>query len=394
MSSHSAAASAVGYLYQVKWALLEVLRAASSRPDQAISLERIEDVGWEQEGDPVRLLQLKHHQVSASSVSDKDDDVWRTIRGWLEAPTVPGANPPDLYLVTTQTAAVGSALEALRPPGRDTDLAGERLLKAARTSTAQGTKATRRRFVDLLPDDRGALVARIHVLDGAPRAEDIDELVRQELIFALPMGHETTFLDLLWAWWYAVALDMLQDRRTSIRAIDVHGKVNDLRDDFTREALPTLVSIPGDEEEVELTSRHADQPFVHQLRWVDTPDIILQKAVVDYYLAVDQTRRWVEDSLIGLHELERFEKRLRDEWQRRLAWRLSKLPVGASEDAKVELGRDLFEEMMEQTRVRVRERYDEPFFARGKYNELADRGRVGWHPDFEERLAELLLDAS
>lgn len=394
MSSHSAAASAVGYLYQVKYALLEVLRVATSRPDRAISLERIEDVGWEQEGDAVQLLQLKHHQASASSVSDKDDDVWRTIRGWLDAPTAQSAHPPDLYLITTQTATPGSALEALRPPSRNTDLAGERLLKAARTSTAQGTKDTRRRFSELSSDQRAALVARIHVLDGAPRVENIDELVRQHLNFVLPTGHEATFLDLLWAWWYAVALDMLQDRRTSIRSMAVSTKISDLRDDFTREALPTTVSFPSDEGEVDLAILHAGQPFLHQLRWVRTPDVILQKAVVDYYLAVDQTRRWVDDNLIGLHELEEFERRLRDEWQRELAWNLSDLSPDADEETRMILGRELFRVMMTQTRVRVRERYDEPFFARGKYHELADRGRVGWHPDFEERLAGLLLDAS
>lgn len=51
-SPHGAAASAVGYLYQVKWALLEVLRRAHDRPDHAISLEKLDDVAWEARGLP------------------------------------------------------------------------------------------------------------------------------------------------------------------------------------------------------------------------------------------------------------------------------------------------------------------------------------------------------
>jgi hypothetical protein len=138
-SSHGAAASAVGYIYQIRWALLEVLRAAHERPDQAISIEKLEDVAGEQHDSPVRLLQLKHHQVSAGAVGDMDDDVWRTVRVWLDSPLAAGVDPPDLYLVTTQIAADRSALEALRPPDRD----------PAQASRTQGTKSVRHRFLEL-----------------------------------------------------------------------------------------------------------------------------------------------------------------------------------------------------------------------------------------------------
>lgn len=44
----------------------------------------------------------------------------------------------------------------------------------------------------------------------------------------------------------------------------------------------------------------------------------------------------------------------------------------------------------ERSNVRLRA-YDEPFFTHGKLHELADDGRVGWHPDFQARLEALLL---
>lgn len=184
---------------------------------------------------------------------------------------------------------------------------------------------------------------------------------------------------------------MLQGGRASVSATTVSGQVSDLRDDFARGGLPTLVPVVGPEEETALTAQHADRPFVHQLRWVHTPDAILQKAIVDYYRAVTQTAAWVEDDLIGLHEIEDFEHHLKDEWQRELAWRLDELPPDASDDVKIAIGKELLRSALAQTRVRVRERYDDPFFSRGKYHELADDGQVGWHPDFESRLADLLL---
>lgn len=318
-------------------------------------------------------------------------DLWRTLRVWMDSIEVASADLPDLYLVTTQTVAAGSALDALHPNGRDPDRAETLLLQAAANSTAKETEKSRNQFIELTSEVRHRLVERVYVLDNAPPIEDIDSLVRHELVYGLPQDHEDTFLSLLWAWWYSVALDMLQGRRQAVRGTDVAAKVSDLRDDFSRERLPTLVPTPTTEEESDLAAAHTDRPFVHQIRWVNAPQRILEKAVVDYYRAVIQTRLWLEDDLIGLHELEEFERRLKDEWEREMAWLTSALPDEADEETRAAVGRELLHRVLNQTVIRVRERYDEPFFHRGKYHEMADVGEVGWHPDFEARLSDLLL---
>ena len=46
---HDAAASAVGYIFQAQWGLLEVIQAAADRPDRLMSFERIDDIAWETE---------------------------------------------------------------------------------------------------------------------------------------------------------------------------------------------------------------------------------------------------------------------------------------------------------------------------------------------------------
>jgi hypothetical protein len=73
---HNASASAVGYLYQVNWCLIELLESASTRPDQAISLETHDDVAWEESGSPVELLQSKHRKHSAHSPVVMDGTVF------------------------------------------------------------------------------------------------------------------------------------------------------------------------------------------------------------------------------------------------------------------------------------------------------------------------------
>jgi hypothetical protein len=85
--------------------------------------------------------------------------------------------------------------------------------------------------------------------------------------------------------------------------------------------------------------------------------------------------------------------RLRDEWERAFADMLDDLDNeadSADEETKARLGRALLRRLTDSTAVTVRRRYNDAFFARGKRHELADVGRVGWHPDFERRLEDLL----
>jgi hypothetical protein len=110
---------------------------------------------------------------------------------------------------------------------------------------------------------------------------------------------------------------------------------------------------------------------VHQLKWVGIPARLIQKAVIDYYRAYAQTSRWIDDDLIGIEELEAFEARLRDEWEREYEWMVTELPADADESAKRRAGLRLLRETLDRTGIRVRERYDQAFFCRGKHGEAA-----------------------
>jgi hypothetical protein len=104
---------------------------------------------------------------------------------------------PTLTLVTTETAAEGSAAAALRPGPMRGPAEARRLLEAAaRESTAQGSQDIRQLFLDLPAADRAVFVERIHVLDGAPSiGHALEEELRRALYLVLPKDHEQTFID-------------------------------------------------------------------------------------------------------------------------------------------------------------------------------------------------------
>ncbi|GAB3066372.1 hypothetical protein GCM10027186_17950 [Micromonospora schwarzwaldensis] len=391
--SHSAAPNAVGYQHQTWWALVELLGSGVDRPDASISLELHDDVAWEADNNPTHLLQVKHHQLTHRALTDTSPDVWRTLKVWMDTATPGDTSGPQLLLITTQTAADGTAIAALRPETLDEKTALIGLEAVARETTSQQTKTAREQFLELSPADRRAFLTRIRVIDGSPHIHDVPALVRTHLHWALPTGHEELFLAMIWRWWDEQALAMLQGRLSSLDVGVARSAIADIRDQFTSESLPTMVELLDVDGET-VAAEYRTHTFVQQMQWVAYPPRNLQKAIVDYYRAYVQTVRWLDEDLIGVAELNRFEAELVDEWDREFDWMLDTLDDDADEAAKQEAGKQMLRQLLAQTGISVRARYNEPFFVRGKRHVLADAGRIGWHPDFESRIERLLQVAA
>ena len=67
---HSAYASMTGYLFQARYALLRGLEEGRHYPGYALSIERFDDVAFEDDGGPFELIQTKHQVLPQSSVGD------------------------------------------------------------------------------------------------------------------------------------------------------------------------------------------------------------------------------------------------------------------------------------------------------------------------------------
>jgi len=406
MAGHGAAASAAGYLYQTDWALVDLLRKAHSRPDHAITLELHDDVAWTDvdTNDPLELLQVKLHMTSASAgLGDMAPDIWKTLKIWMDRPDVGDLQGPELSLVTTSIATEGTAAYALRPSTRDAELALERLLAAAQESQAVDTQPSRDAFMGLDPSVRMNLLGRVRVLDGQMPVEDLETRIREALTWGLPPGAQAQdrFVAQVWNYWRSVAVDMLAGRRASVSVSQVSTWVRELRDKYTTENLPTTVPLSSVTEE---HIRFYDGArFVMQLDLIKYASNALRTAIIDYHRAVTQETEWLSDNLLDIQELRSFEDELRFEWTREFETMVQDLELDAlspedAEDTKQRAGRDLLNYLLKSTAVTVRAHYNEGFYARGKRHELAghddDTRRIGWHPDFVERLEALATGVS
>ena len=385
--TYSASDAMTGYLFQSRYALLRALQEAKSSAGLSISIERFDDVAFQQDAAPVELIQTKHHG-SPANVSDKSVDVWKTLRIWMdliENDPLTAANTRFVFL-TTETAPAGSALSLLRPSPetRGASSAAQLLLAAAAGSNNQTTKSAREDFLALPATDRDLLVNNIWVFDQAPDIHNVRVEIEQELFYSAPPGQVETFTDYLEGWWFARVVQALSDEaNAAIPLTAVQNKIHELRDDFTTHRLPLdpdiddmpeVTSLPGDE-----------RPLVRQMRLIDLGENEALSALHDYYRAFEQRSRWARESLLLDGEADRYDKSLWDAWRRRFLGAVGDLPTTCSTAEKEHAGRFVFRWARNYQKP-LRNR-DEIWLSSGSYQILADALRVGWHPDYQELMA-------
>lgn len=368
-----------------------------------MTLELHDDVAWtshDDATDPRELLQIKlHATTTAAGLGDMAVDMWKTLQVWMDRPDSTDPQGPDLNLVTTSVAVAGSAAHALRPQTRDVGAALEKLVAAARNSDNEQTKSARDAFLAMGEVDAISLLERVRVLDGQIPPEDLDSAVREALAYALPSGGtavEDRFVAQVWHYWASIAIDLLRGSRALISVSEVRTYIRELRDRYTIENLPTTVAVSSvTEDQIRV---YSDARFVVQLQLVDYAGPSLRNAIIDYHRAITQETEWLSDSLLAIHELRTFEEELRFEWSREFYnmvqdLELDHLSPGDAEKAKRRAGRKLLNYLLQSTAVSVRAHYNEGFYSRGKRHELAGHDshthRIGWHPDFVDRLQDL-----
>jgi hypothetical protein len=382
---------ALGYLYQVRLALLWALIRLRDNTDFLVSLEILDDVAFEHPGQPEELLQAKHHRKRAANLTDASPDLWKSLRVWLGAIENHSITPTStLYLLTTANAAGGSIAAKLRQTDRDVDAALASLESTARTSQNQANNAAYAAFLAASAEDRRALANSIVVLDAAPDIKDLDEKIRAELFWVVERKHQNTFREYLEGWWFRRSVSHLEKGSSDrILARELDAKIADLRDQFKQDALPIaddLLDFTADEA---LYAANAESIFVQQIELTQAGKKRILAAVRDYYRAFEQRSRWLRDDLLIVGDLDEYERRLIEDWE--LVFEAIKDNLGAAvANAAKEKAARLVLEWAEQTTIPIRPAVTEPFVTRGSLHMLADELRVGWHCEFRDRLAHLL----
>lgn len=201
----------LGYLYQCREAMLLAIDATKARPSLSVSIERFDDVAFEENGTASEQLQLKHH-VDPSNLTDMSVDLWKTIRIWSEQIIADPQLPFEriFSIITTAQASAGSAAELLRgtrpTPSAETE-ALALLRTAASTSTNKESEAGRNAFLALSEQNQKNLLAAIRVHDNSPNIANSRSEIEERLFFSAPEGKVSDLVDHLEGWWFAQVVD-------------------------------------------------------------------------------------------------------------------------------------------------------------------------------------------
>lgn len=390
----SAVDSALGYLYQVRCALLWSLQRLPTEPVFEASIETLDDVTFESNGAPQELLQTKLHKDRGANLTDASSDLWKTLRIWIAALDAGQLTPTTVfYLVTTENTTEGTIAGNLKFSGRNTDVALERLEQTARTSTNQGNASAYHAYLGKTHEERRTLIERVFVIDRAPDVADLDQLLRTEIFHAISREHQDAFLEYLEGWWFRRAMEQLQniDSGTRISSEELEAQMADLRNQFRRESLPIADDLLNYELDDETAESHSEFPFVQQIRLATSHSKRVASAIQDYYRAFEQRSRWQRQDLLFVGDLKIYEKRLMEEWGLLFASVEDRLGEEPTEADKSAAARELLSwAEIGNVSARIKQEVSEPFITRGSLHILADELRVGWHPEFRSRLQHVM----
>jgi len=384
----SAAASALGYIYQCEIALLAFFRRGDPALD--ISIETADDVVLH--GDQLSLTQVKY-EVTPGTVADASARLWKTLRVWSSRElTQPEAL---LVLFTTAHAAAGSIAALLREgDARDHHAAHDRLVATARASTNVELEPAMTVFLKLPDDRRLAMVERMIVVDDQPVVSELGEAYDRALVHAAPGDRRAHVIARIREWWLLRAerhLDAIaRGEQCRISGQEIELKLADIRDQLTAHSLP--IDLEGMPEPTDPEVAADQRAFVIQLRLIRLQNRRIAIAVHDHNRAFAQRARWMREDLLLTGELDTYDARLKQEWERVFLPDTEDAPA-LTGNAAESRGRDVHRTCGDLVVEPIRPKVTAPYVMRGSLQLLAHRQAIGWHPDWASLMRQALAEA-
>lgn len=395
---YSAGEQGLGYIYQARLALLHLLQLPE---DTAVLLEKDDDLDFIDSGGGKSLASLKHKAIG-DRLTDLSADFWKSVNIWLARYKRDGRAASNLrfFLFTTGTVSSDSfliRLLAVQPVTSSdaatlTELADAALVKSK--SQLIGPIATK--FNEMSDPEKQDFLERILILDGSPRIGDIPATIRDKYMRSIRREHREFVFERLEGWWTDVIIKQLTGARLDgIFGYEVSDKLSDFAEEYKVGNLP--ITFRGQEPAEEIDTEADPRLFVKQLREIGISSNRIRSAILDYYKAFEQRSAWARENLLVSGEVEEYEDRLAEEWNRYKDVIFEKLRADSAEEALREAGVTLYNWAEFETgkieSLRIRARVTEPYVVRGSLHILADAApepRVYWHPRFIERVCKVL----
>lgn len=393
VDTFDASAPMVGYLYQVRIALLWAIRR-SRVSDFTVDIETLDDVSFEVGGEPASVLQAKHSLNAAATLTDLCPELWKTLRVWMVG-LASGEVPPHAarFLIATAKTPEGSACAALAidGPARNIAEAAKRLKHAATTSSNSELKTAFDTYLALDETDREQLLSRIYVVPAQPDAAAILDQLQAEL-YHVSLHHQELSVQMLEGWWFKRVLHELVHRNGGIPRAEIDAQISEIQESLKPDSLPIDEELDALMVALDQLPEFSSRPFYKQIELVGGSQLRIRNAITSYLQAFRQRSAWTRHDLLFDADLQKYDKRLYDEWELQYSQVCDELGPQATEEKMAQAGRAILK-WAEDAHLPIRSGVNVPWVCRGSLHMLAEDRRLGWHPDFEARL-KAIFDAT
>jgi hypothetical protein len=395
----SAGEQGLGYLYQPRFALLQILQLPE---EVSVFIEKDDDLEFMDVGGRKTLSSLKH-KAAGERLTNLSTDFWKSVRIWLTRYKDSGRTESThrFYLFTTNEVSENSFLKEFLPIAIACSADDPRLVTLADAALAETQSEPIQKIAKELhglnETEQIDFWRRITIFDRAPRIDDIPALIKDRSMRSIRREYRDFVFQRLEGWWHDIVLALLTGKRSiPIYGYEVSDKLTAFADEYKADNLP--ITFRGKVPDGEIDTDNDDRLFVRQLREIGISSARIRNAILDYYRAYEQRSAWAREHLLVSGELEDYEDRLEDEWSRYRDVVFEKLDVDSGESVLRDAGQRLYQwadlESGNISSLRIRERVTEPYVVRGCFHILANVNplpRIYWHPLFLERLRKILV---
>lgn len=390
--THSADASALGFLYQSQYALLRLWKETSF--EAVIYLETLDDVVLKANGQTI-LEQLKHSlSTKPPTVTVASVNLWKTLKAWIDV--LPDLDLPNTFfhLVTVADISPTSPLRALLDEDEDREYLlsalrdeAERVLQERADAKAIGTNtlphANRapgcKAFLNLSNGLQEEIISRVRLRPSQQNIRHIEGELANTLttVLAKDQSHVAA---LMVEWWNRQIIHAHSGKRDkAIYRFELVKRHMEIVADIEHDNLVDYYAteLPPD--------TYRSHPMVEkQVNLVGGTKAWLQRAVRNEWRARESRARWATENPTWQERVSKYDERLAEEW----AYKHSDICEecdGQDDEVKKGKGRELLNWSFYEAPDKIENlaaSVTAPSYIRGTYHILSIDGRVGWHPDY------------
>lgn len=403
--SDLAKGSVAGFIFQFEVALLEL---AQLNANESISIEKVDDIGKEDDkGVYICTIQAKHSiSMSSSNFGTTSVDLWKTINNWIDkvkAKTLNESN--DFLAITNQKIPNNSIVREFNKISFDElfkkvlilknkqqeDYEEKIKLDAEKGKTIKAT-ITRLEKVIAHKSEFEIIIKKFKFREEANVKEDflnktflnsIESIEKRNDIYQRFYGwiSETSFEN--WkANKEAVFSKSLFDRKYAF-IISSHTLIEGIF--RTKRQL-------NENEVIDINKINKNELFIKQLEEINREfnDEIIRRAIIDYIMCdieITYLITNVNGTILTRSDFEEFQEKCEDKWNDIKKKHIRKSFDKYSDDEIIEICSNIYDEIIGEVKVSFQDTYDfndnDRYIQNGTFLKLSNIPKIGWHPQWE-----------